>query len=102
MPGFPGGVETVGGKQCLKSMGDHDVTKLAMSTCIETMALLMGKQTLLGTLKSIVDLVDDPEHGPDNLPGKCCFDTPTTEGRNFGLHVSGALLCCHFSSMYCC
>ena len=81
-PGFPGAVQ--GG--CLSSTNDPELAKSAMHHCDESMSLLVGPQTSLGALRAIADLVED--EGPDRMPGSCCFDTPTTNDKYFGIHVS--------------
>ena len=85
-PGFPG---DIGSDQCLASTQDLDLAKAAMHFCDESMSLLVGSQTSLGNLRAIADLVnDDVNGGPNRMPGKCCFDTPTTNDAYFGINVS--------------
>lgn len=71
---------------CLSSTSDLEVSKAAMHYCDESMSLLVGYQTSLGTLKSINDDIED--NGVDRMPGRCCFDTPTTNDAYFGVSVS--------------
>ena len=71
-PGFPGSEETINDKKCLSSAMDRDLAKQTMNICDESMSLLVGTELSLGTLKSIADLVNDPENGPSRMPGYCC------------------------------
>ena len=57
-----------------------------MHRCDESMSLLLGSELSLGTLKEIVD--DIEENGVDRMPGSCCFDTPTTNTGYFGVDLS--------------
>lgn len=57
-----------------------------MHYCDASMELLVGKQTSLGTLKAVADLVN--EKGTDRMPGSCCFDTPTMNDNYYGVDVS--------------
>ncbi len=82
LPGFPGGVEN----GCLSSASDRGLAKAAMHQCDKSMSLLVGRQMSLGTLRAIADLVE--EKGPDYMPGKCCFDSPTNSDQYFGIEVS--------------
>jgi hypothetical protein len=79
------------GDTCGKAILEYDlclkpeIAKTAMNRCDESMALLVGSQTSLGTLKAIADLVT--EEGPERMPGSCCFDTPTSNDNYFGVAV---------------
>jgi hypothetical protein len=70
---------------CLPSINDPEIAKTAMNRCDESMALLVGSQTSLGTLKAIADLVT--AEGPERMPGNCCFDTPTSNDQYLGVNV---------------
>ena len=85
-PGFSG---VIGSGSCLANRIDPDLAKAAMHYCDESMSLLVGSQMSLGNLRAIADLInDDVNGGSDRMPGKCCFDTPTTNDGYFGLNVS--------------
>jgi hypothetical protein len=62
-----------------------DWLKDATTTCDDSMALLVGSSTSVGTLRDVAKLVN--ENGPDRMPGTCCLDTPLTS-QYFGYHVS--------------
>ena len=83
VPGFPGLEDSDG---CLDSALDSKLAKAAMHYCDASMELLVGRQTSLGTLKAVTDLVN--ENGVDRMPGSCCFDTPTTNDVYYGVDVS--------------
>jgi hypothetical protein len=85
VPGFPGSDST----GCLSSRNEPELAKAAMHFCDISMELLTGKQTSLGTLKAIADLVND--EGQYKMPGSCCFDTPTSNDAYFGINVSQSL-----------
>ena len=55
--------------------------------CDESMNLLMGKETSLGTLRAIADEVISNGNDMNRMPGKCCFDGPTDHDAFFGLDV---------------
>jgi hypothetical protein len=67
-----------------------EIAKTAMNRCDESMALLVGSQTSLGTLKAIADLVTS--EGPGRMPGECCFDTPSTTENYLGVDVRQLLI----------
>jgi hypothetical protein len=69
-----------------------DIAKTAMNRCDESMALLVGSQTSLGTLKAIADLVK--AEGPERMPGSCCFDTPTSNDTYLGVDVRQLFIFC--------
>jgi hypothetical protein len=79
------------GDTCGKAILEYDlclkpeIAKTAMNRCDESMALLVGSQTSLGTLKAIADLVK--AEGPERMPGSCCFDTPTSNDTYLGVAV---------------
>lgn len=87
---FPGNMQIVNGayrgEQCLSSTQDVNIAKRAMHYCDKSMSDLLGSQTSLGTFLAISALVT--EKGAEHLPGKCCFDTPTTNDEYFGFEVS--------------
>jgi len=53
-----------------------DWLKDATTTCDDSMALLLGSSTSVGTLQDVAKLVN--ENGPDRMPGTCCLDTSLT------------------------
>ena len=67
-----------------------------MHNCDESMSLLLGSQISLGTLKATADLINDPEKGPEYMPGYCCMDVATNSGRK----VECKLLTCYCSSTH--
>ena len=73
-----------------------DLMQNMIKTCDNSMKLLLGPSTSLGTLRSIAKLVN--EKGPQRMPGICCLDSPLTS-QFFGYHVSKKLLfdSCEFS-----
>lgn len=83
VPGFPGAVDSGG---CLESANEPKLAKAAMHYCDASMSLLVGRQTSLGTLTAIADLIND--EGLERMPGICCFDTPTSNDAYFGVDVS--------------
>jgi hypothetical protein len=74
---------------CLSSALDQEVSKTAMHYCDLSMSLLLGSTTSLGSLRAIKDEV--ASKGPDYLPGRCCFDKPTTQNAYFGVYVSSEM-----------
>lgn len=82
---FPGVVR--GG--CLSSALDREVSKTAMHYCDKSMSLLLGSTTSLGSLRAIKDEVISKSL--DYLPGRCCFDKPTTQNSYFGVYVSSEM-----------
>jgi hypothetical protein len=69
-----------------------------MKTCDDSMALLLGSSTSLGTLRAVAKLVN--EKGPERMPGTCCLDTSLTS-QFFGYHVSyGVKVCYHTFLIY--
>jgi hypothetical protein len=96
LPGFSGYSTSVSNAGITKAR-DREVARAAMHQCDESMALLTGKQTSLGTLKVIADLVN--KEGHERMPGTCCFDTPTTNDNYFGVDVRRCALLCFFNRM---
>jgi hypothetical protein len=76
-------------KGCLSSYLDQEVSKTAMHYCDMSMSLLLGSTTSLGSLRAIKDEVISKS--PDYLPGRCCFDKPTTQNAYFGVYVSSEM-----------
>jgi hypothetical protein len=76
-------------KGCLSSYLDQEVSKTAMHYCDLSMSLLLGSTTSLGSLRAIKDEV--VSKGLDYLPGRCCFDKPTTQNAYFGVYVSSEM-----------
>jgi hypothetical protein len=74
---------------CLSSALDQEVSKTAMHYCDMSMSLLLGSTTSLGSLRAIKDEV--VSKGLDYLPGRCCFDKPTTQDAYFGVYVSSEM-----------
>jgi hypothetical protein len=74
---------------CLSSALDQEVSKTAMHYCDMSMSLLLGSTTSLGSLRAIKDEV--VSKGLDYLPGRCCFDKPTTQNAYFGVYVSSEM-----------
>ena len=64
---------------------DKTLAKSAMSICDQTMSLLVGWTTSIGTLQAIADAVN--EKGPQHMPGECCMDVATNSDF-FGYRVS--------------
>ena len=62
VPGFPDDFDD-------NSSKDRDLAKRAMRLCDESMSFLTGPELSVGTLKSIVDEVD--QDGLDRMPGYC-------------------------------
>ena len=77
---------------CLTSAAEAKLAKSAMHACDESMSLLLGSQTSVGTLRALTDLI--AEQGVDRIPGQCCFDTPTTNGTYLGTHYNPHLMEC--------
>jgi len=65
--------------------------KNVMKTCDDSMALLLGSSTSLGTLRAIAKLVNNK--GPERMPGTCCLDSPLTS-QFFGYHYNPATMKC--------
>jgi hypothetical protein len=90
------------GNTCGRAILEYDLSippeidKTAMNRCDESMALLVGSQTSLGTLKAIADLVTS--EGLERMPGQCCFDTPSTNENYLGAHVR--LIVCYFACIH--
>lgn len=82
VPNFPGSERN----GCLTSANIPSIAKTAVHRCDQSMSLLIGSKTSLGTLKAIVDEV--VVHGPTRLPGSCCFDTPADSDVYLGHDVS--------------
>ena len=77
-------------ERCLDpSTDDKDLAKSAMYSCDESMSLLLGLTTSVGTLRAIADIINDPEKGIEYMPGKCCMDVATNSDF-FGYRVSVA------------
>ncbi|KAL7505952.1 hypothetical protein ACHAXN_004087 [Cyclotella atomus] len=85
VPNFPGN-EANG---CLTSANIPSIAKTAMHRCDQSMSLLIGSKTSLGTLKAIADEVT--ADGPSRLPGSCCFDTPADSNVYVGVDFDPAL-----------
>ena len=81
LPGFPGSKDD----GCLSSIINKQLAKSAMYSCDESMSLLIGSQTSVGTLRSVANLVN--EKGPQRMPGECCMDAATNSDF-FGYRVS--------------
>ena len=86
LPGFPGNNET--SDACLASASDKQLAKSAMYSCDESMSLLIGSTTSVGTLRAVANLVN--KIGPERMPGECCMDG-TTNSEFFGYRVSVTL-----------
>jgi hypothetical protein len=99
LPGFSG-YSTSTSNAGITNARDREVARAAMYQCDESMALLTGKQTSLGTLKAIADLVN--EKGHERMPGTCCFDTPTTNDDFFGVDVRRGVSLCFYNRMLTC
>ena len=74
---------------CLDSRDDKGLAKSAMYSCDESMSLLLGSTTSVGTLRAIANLTNDPEKGSEYMPGECCMDVATNSDF-FGYRVSVA------------
>ena len=68
---------------------DKGLAKSAMYSCDESMSLLLGSTTSVGTLRAIADQTNDPEKGSEYMPGECCMDVATNSDF-FGYRVSVA------------
>ena len=68
---------------------DKGLAKSAMYSCDESMSLLLGSTTSVGTLRAIANLTNDPEKGSEYMPGECCMDDATNSDF-FGYRVSVA------------
>lgn len=62
-----------------------DSMKDVIKTCDDSMSLLLGASTSIGTLQAIAKAVNDK--GPERMPGTCCLDSPLTS-QFYGHHVS--------------
>jgi hypothetical protein len=79
------------------SSREPKVIKNSMWACDQSQALLTGGKTSLGTFRAMVDDLEatDEADRADRMPGKCCFDTPTTNDQYLGIAYSSSLLCEH-------
>ncbi|KAL7521065.1 hypothetical protein ACHAWX_005756 [Stephanocyclus meneghinianus] len=68
-----------------------DWLKNVIKTCDNSMALLLGSSTSLGTLRAIAKLVNNK--GPQYMPGSCCLDDPMTS-QFFGSHFDARTMDC--------
>ncbi|EJK46274.1 hypothetical protein THAOC_35064, partial [Thalassiosira oceanica] len=56
-----------------------DLLEGVLQTCDDSMSLLLGDMTSLGTLQEINWALNDTELGPEKaMPGSCCLDDPST------------------------
>ncbi|EJK46009.1 hypothetical protein THAOC_35347, partial [Thalassiosira oceanica] len=56
-----------------------DLLEGVLQTCDDSMSLLLGDMTSLGTLQEINGAIQDHELGPEKaMPGSCCLDDPST------------------------
>ena len=69
---------------------NNEMLQDVLGTCDESMSLLLGSVTSVGTLSEIAELVNDPEYGPKFMPGQCCLDNPATS-EWFGYYVGGLI-----------
>ena len=54
-----------------------DLLEGVLQTCDDSMSLLLGDTTSLGTLRGINRALEDNELGPEKaMPGSCCLDDP--------------------------
>ena len=54
-----------------------DLLEDVLQTCDDSMSLLLGGTTSLGTLHGINRALEDNELGPEKaMPGSCCLDDP--------------------------
>jgi hypothetical protein len=63
---------------------NSELAKAAMKMCDQSMSLLAGSTTSLGTLRDIATLVN--KNGPMHMPGECCMDSATSS-QFFGYRV---------------
>ena len=85
LPGFPGVQDQCDVNECLSSTKDRYLAKEAMRVCDESMSFLIGSELSLGTLKAVVDSIE--ENGPGRMPGYCCMDD-ATNSEFWGYNVS--------------
>jgi hypothetical protein len=84
---------------CFSSVLDQEVSKTAMHFCDKSMSLILGSTTSLGSLRAIKDEV--LSKGLDYMPGRCCFDKPTTQNAYFGVYVSSMMILFTESGISC-
>jgi len=68
-----------------------DMLQNVVQTCDDTMSLLLGKSTSLGTLLKIAKLIEAKNH--TRMPGTCCLDNPLMSSR-FGHHYDQTTMSC--------
>jgi len=68
-----------------------DWLKNVIKSCDDSMKLLLGSTTSLGTLKSISKVVN--MKGPKYMPGTCCLDSPLTS-QFFGYYFDPSTMEC--------
>ena len=63
---------------CLTSQRDPELASTAMNAADESLALLVGKLTSIGTIRRYAALVNDKSipNASEQLPGTCCLDDP--------------------------
>ena len=61
-------VSSFGEEICLGSSRDKELAKSAMYSCDESMSLLLGSTTSVGTLRDIASLINGK--GPEYMPGE--------------------------------
>ena len=84
LPGFPGAVLNPVVNGCYGSAKDPQTASDAMHSCDESMALLVGSQSSVGTLRAIAKKVGT---NPEHMPGVCCMDN-AANSQYFGYDVS--------------
>ena len=97
--GFPGAMngDIWDWKLGANSSRELKVIKNSMWACNKSQALLTGGKTSLGTFCAMVNILEatDEVDRADRMPGKCCFDIPTSTDRYLGIAYSSSLLCKH-------
>ena len=74
---------------CMSSQSNLDLVRRAMSAADESLSLLVGKQTSIGTIRRYAALVNDESipNASDQLPGTYCLDDPL-DSNFLGYYVS--------------
>jgi len=74
---------------CFSSQGNPELVSRAMNAADESLALLVGKHTSIGTIRRHAALVNDKSipNASDQLPGTCCLDDPL-DSDFLGYYVS--------------
>mgnify|MGYP000562941405 CR=1 FL=1 len=79
---------------CISSLNNPVLFQEALQACDDSMAILVGSATSVGTVARLASIVNDPnvENAYERLPGYCCMDT-ALDSEYFGFNVSLLFLC---------